>query len=82
MTVVDFVEGWISENVYPDAYVDEEHDDPRPAEMAVVCTAAALEAGFSQDALDKAYPVLSDRMAEAIDAAVDREIDRLSSKDH
>lgn len=81
MTVVDFVEDWISENIHAEAYVDEDQDDPRLAEMAALCTAAAHEAGFSQDELDEAYPVLSDRMAEAIDAAADQEVDRLSSKD-
>jgi hypothetical protein len=77
----EFVEEWISENIQFEPYLDEESPDPRPAEFAAQCISAADDAGISQEEIESEYGDLKGRMAEAINASADAEVDRMMSKD-
>lgn len=70
------VEEWMGENIQNETYLDEENEDPRPAQYAAMCRAYALEAGVTKADMDRFYPYLEKDMAQAIERWVDREVDR------
>lgn len=76
----DFVDQWIETNIHPKAYLNEK-GDPRPKQFADACALEAKQAGISRNELEDGGGGLEDRMAQAIDAAADSEVNRLVSKD-
>lgn len=75
----EFVEGWIDQNVHATGYAPEV-DNAEAKRLAVECWAAADQAGVSRASIAEEFN-LPDRMAEAIEAVNDAEVERLASKD-
>jgi hypothetical protein len=78
----EFVEQWISDHIQFEPFLDEEGHDPRPAEFAAQCLSDAEAAGISEEEIQAAYDGdLSGRMAEAVNASADAEVERMMSRD-
>lgn len=76
----EFVEQWVSDNIHPTGY-EPEGDASEAKTQALVCLAAADQAGISRGEISSACGDLVEYMAAAIESANDREVQRLIAKD-
>ena len=76
---VRFVEGWVSENVHPTAYVLDD-DSLEARQYAVQCLAAAEAEGISKKEIEEDLGNIVAYMTGAINSQIDEEVARLAAK--
>ena len=77
---IEFVEGWISENVDPEAYAAK-GDHSRARALAEQCLADAEAQGISKKVIEDSVGDLTDRMARAMEQSTDAKVTRLAARD-
>ena len=78
--VSDFLEGWVSKNIFPEGF-QPEGDDSEARLRAEQCFNAAVSEGLTKKDIENEVDDLVGYMSDAIESANDEEIARQSAKD-
>ena len=78
--VIEFLENWVSNNIFAEGY-EPEGDDSEARVRAAQCVEAAKAKGITSAQIEASVGDLVSYMASAIESANDQEIARLAAKD-
>jgi hypothetical protein len=76
---IDFLRDWIDEHINADVYPTE--NDPRVKQMTAECLAAAVKQGIARKEIEEDTGSIEGSILGAMNAATNRDVDRLASKD-